>query len=331
MACSAWGVAARARPANSSAPPVSAFRSPKGKLSGLLVERLVELKATPAVRGALTGAALTTAGIVLRRPREGILAGLATGIGVGVGVGATAKFERAAHNSEDAATLAPRLGPHLSALGGWAIDADFARLIVRELESAPKTVVELGSGLSTMLIASILEERDSGRLISVDHDPRFSAGASRRLQLAGNSDRVDLVVAPLLSQTFKGIATDWYDAAALTRALPDTPIDLLIVDGPPSTSEWTRWPAIEVLAPYLAPGAVVLLDDGRRRAERVAALRWAREHRLNLWWLDTERGAWRLERHEYEGAPFAVRVVRRAFRALNPSPPIGFGRFPVQR
>jgi predicted O-methyltransferase YrrM len=310
---------------------VSPLRPTSGKLSGLLVERLVELRATPAVRGTLAGAALTAAGIALRRPREGILAGLAAGIGVGTGVRVTAKIERAAHNCEDAATLAPRLDPHLSALGGWAIDADFARLIVRELESAPKTVVELGSGLSTVLIASILAERDSGRLISIDHDPRFSAGAGRRLQFAGGSDKVDLVVAPLLNQTFKSIATDWYDAAALTRALPDDPIELLIVDGPPSTSEWTRWPAIEVLAPYLAPGAVVLLDDGRRREERVAALRWAREHRLKLWWLDTEKGAWRLEKHEYEAAPFAVRAVRRAFRTLNPSPPIGFGRSPVER
>jgi predicted O-methyltransferase YrrM len=295
-------------------------------------EILVELRNMPFAQGAVAGAALAAAGGAMRRPREGMLAGLAAGIAVHTAAGKTAAVERAIRNSEDVATIAARLGPYLPSLGNWAIDADFARLVLREMESGPEVVVELGSGLSTLLIGSILEERATGRLASIDHDPRFAGETSDRLQRSGNGGRVEVTVAPLRDQSFAGTTTPWYDAAAVIDALPPGPIDLLIVDGPPSTSTWTRWPAIEVLAPHLAPGAIVLLDDGRRREERASALRWAREHPdLKLWWLDTLKGAWRLERHGPQPEPASIRATRRIFRILNPSPPVGFGRLPVLR
>jgi predicted O-methyltransferase YrrM len=290
-------------------------------------ERLIELRSAPLGRAALAGAALALAGGLLRRPREGAIAGLAAALAVGSARADAAALERTIRCSEDLATIAPRLGPLLDGLGNWAVDADFARLVAEEAKRRPGLVVELGSGVSTWLVASVLAESDTGRLISVDHDPHFAARTDERLE----SDRVQVVLAPLRRQVFGDTETEWYDVETVLAALPDDPIDLLVVDGPPMASTWSRRPAIEVLGPRLAPGAVVLLDDGRRRQERSVALRWVREHpELKLCWHDTLKGAWRLEK---VGAPqeSALRSAgRRALRLLNPNP-TGFGRWPVRR
>jgi len=301
----------------------------RDRLQREIGERLTELHAAPGGRAALAGSAVAGAGALLGRPRAGALAGLATALLTRSTRVDSAALERAVRNNEDLATIAPRLGGQLSGLGNWAVDADFARLVLQQAETGPGLVVELGSGVSTLLVASALAERGTGRLISFDHDPRFAAATGARLgQHAG---RVEVVVAPLREQSFGATAVEWYDAAAILAALPEEPIDLLVVDGPPTSSTWSRWPAIEVLGPRLSPGAVVLLDDGRRRHERRSALRWAREHPdLALAWHDTQKGAWRLDN---AGGPDESRLRaggRRALRRLNPTP-TGFARWAVRR
>ena len=278
------------------------------------------------------GGALAVAGGLLQRPREGVLAGLATALLVRDARADALGLERAIRNSEDLAALAPRFGPRVSGFGSWAVDADFARMVAREAEARHGLIVELGSGMSTQLITTILAAKDSGRLISFDHDPHFAGATAAALDPAG-AERAEVVVAPLREQVFAETAIEWYDAEAILAALPDEPIELLVVDGPPSfaTTAPVRWPAIEVLGPRLAPGAVVLLDDGRRRQERAAATRWAADHPgLRLYWHDTLKGAWRLEN---AGAPLESNrrpAARRLLRRINPNPS-GFGREPIRR
>lgn len=295
-----------------------------------LGERLLELRSSPSGRAALSGGGVALAAALLRRPRTGALAALAAALVVRSARADAAALERALRNGEDLATISPRLGSGLGGLGNWAVDADFARLVMQEAEPRPGLVVELGSGVSTRLVASVLSERGAGRLISIDHDPQFGAATAARLAPA-EAERAEVVVAPLREQTLGGTACDWYDAETVLAALPEEPIELLVVDGPPMTSTWSRWPALEVLGPRLAPGAVVLLDDGRRRQERAAAMRWAREHpELKLCWLDTQKGAWRLERVGPPQESSLRAFGRRLLRALNPNP-TGFGRWPVRR
>jgi predicted O-methyltransferase YrrM len=263
----------------------------------------------------------------------GVAAGLGAGVAVltGVVLSATARVERQVRNAEDAAAIAALLGPDVPSLGTWAVEADFGRLVAQEMEGRPGTIVECGSGVTTLLIASYLQSQGAGLLYSLEHDEGFAEATRRRLARAGLTDRVEVVVAPLVAQRFGRTRTRWYDPAAIGDAL-EAPIDLLVVDGPPSVEAWSRWPAIEVLNPLLAPGAVVLLDDGRQRRERRAAWRWQREHReFELYWLDTAKGTWKLvkgDRSRSEG-PLA-RALRLVLRTLNPRP-TGFGRWPVRR
>jgi len=191
-------------------------------------------------------------------------------------------------------------------------------------------VVECGSGVSTLVIAAALEGNGAGKVYSLEHDSEFSEETRSLLRERNLSGRVELLAAPLTPQTLGGTEVRWYDA----RCLPDLsgPIDLLVVDGPPPHHPLARWPALEAFYPQLAPSACVLLDDGRRRSERVTAIKWASSFPdLALHWIDTEKGAWMLFRvGEPSSDPHLRSMLRRMRRAIHPRPP-GLGLWPVSR
>lgn len=155
-------------------------------------------------------------------------------------------------------------------LGSWKADTHLLHRIVDMVESeAPRTVVELGCGASTLVLARALQVCGlRSRLVSYDQHAGFVAAT--RLWLAEQGLSADLRHGPITER-----CEDWPGLWYRLDHLPDT-IDLLVIDGPP----WTVHPyvrgAAELLFPRLAPGGVVMLDDAFRPGERVVARRWRR-------------------------------------------------------
>ncbi len=182
-----------------------------------------------------------------------------------------------------------------------------------------------------MLIAKKLRALGTGRLYSLEHDAEFAADVVSRLERAGLAAEVDVIVAPLVRQRFGSELVWWYDLDRIAERLPSR-IDLVVVDGPPAVDRWARWPAVEVFHDRLSPGAVVLLDDGRRRHERRIAHRWQADHDdLALYWHDTVKGTWKIEKlaeSRHDGRVTAA--LRSILRTINPRPTT-FGRWPVRR
>jgi predicted O-methyltransferase YrrM len=289
----------------------------------------VELRRHPAVRGAATAVTVTAAGRSLQRTRTGALTGLAAGLVQAALLERFAALERDVRNAEDAALLAPILALSDVSLGTWAAEPDFLRLVVAELSQDPVQVLELGSGASTVLMAAVRQRRGGPPVISIDHDPAFAQRTWATLARAGLQDEVELHVAPLRPTVVEGHRAVWYDRDVIERVVPAR-IDLLVVDGPPSTTRLARWPAVELLRARLGRDSVVLLDDGRRRDETVTARRWARTHPdLALFWHDTVKGTWRLEvRPRPDGQ--VLQLARRGVRALD-AHPAGFRRWSIRR
>jgi predicted O-methyltransferase YrrM len=289
----------------------------------------VELRHHPVVRGAATALAVMVAGRGLRRTRGGVLTGLAAGVVEASLLERFAALDRDIRNAEDAALLAPILALSDVSLGTWAAEPDFLRLVVAELSHDPVGVLELGSGASTVLMAAVRQRRGGPPVISIDHDPAFAQRTWATLARAGLQEEVELHVAPLRATLIGGRKLVWYDRDVVDRVAP-AQIDLLVVDGPPSTTRLARWPAVELLRARLGRDSVMLLDDGRRRDETVTARRWAREHPdLALFWHDTVKGTWRLEaRSRPDGQ--VLQLARRGVRALD-AHPAGFRRWSVRR
>ena len=54
---------------------------------------------------------------------------------------------------------------------------------------------------------------------------------------------------------------------------------MLVLDSPPMRlAKHARLPAMEVFAPHLGPGAIVLLDDAKRPDERQILKEWKRAY-----------------------------------------------------
>jgi predicted O-methyltransferase YrrM len=172
---------------------------------------------------------------------------------------------------QEGATLRAPMPPS----GKWALDA---RSILELLElvkgRSPETVVELGGGTSTIWLGYALEGTTS-TIISVDHDPDYADITRWNVERHGLSEKVEVRVAPL--QPWAGPESSaWYARGAFDGI---ESIDLLLIDGPPEgTAPEARYPALPALFEKLSRGAIVILDDADRAAEKKTVDRWLEEH-----------------------------------------------------
>ena len=166
------------------------------------------------------------------------------------------------------------LAEPLPPLRGWAASPDFLLLLARHLRSAkPETIVECGSGSTTVTIARCLQLNGRGHLFSLEADPEFADATQRQLVVHGLQNWVTLVVAPLTVMHINGRSRRWYDL----QGLPTVGIDMLVVDGPPPVGELARYPAGPCLFPRLSATATVFLDDADRQDEQKCLKLWQDE------------------------------------------------------
>jgi predicted O-methyltransferase YrrM len=158
----------------------------------------------------------------------------------------------------------------------WSLRPEGLALLERLVGEGRSTVVECGSGLSTVTIARALGGIDAGHVHSLEHVPAWAAVARAALAAEDLDELATVIDAPLID--------GWYDPAALDR-LPERGIDLLLVDGPPAGGpaiQESRYRALPAIAERLAPNAAVVLDDADREGERRVLVRWLAEFPLRL-------------------------------------------------
>lgn len=113
---------------------------------------------------------------------------------------------------------------------GWAISPDAMALVDLQEHEAP-TVIEFGSGQSTIILASALSHR-GGKLIiiSVEHDVDYSGVIRKQLDVCGLADVVLSLNLPIEDSTDpQEVGIRSYDH----RALPSQKVDIALIDGLP--------------------------------------------------------------------------------------------------
>ena len=119
--------------------------------------------------------------------------------------------------------------------------AEFCYLICRALRAT--RVVEVGTsfGVSTLYLADAVRANGGGVVIGTEHEAAKAAAARANFAAAGLADLIDLREGDL-RETLKVI---------------EGPVDFVLMD------IWTEMarPAIELIAPHLPPGAVVVADN----------------------------------------------------------------------
>jgi predicted O-methyltransferase YrrM len=147
-----------------------------------------------------------------------------------------------------------------------ALDPEKAALCYLLCKSlSARRVVEAGTsfGVSTIYLASAVRDNvraagGSGVVIGTEHEPAKAAAARRHFAAAGLSDWIELREGDL-RQTLQNV---------------DAPIDFMLVD------IWIPMalPALELIAPRMRPGGIVLCDNTVQFAKRYADyLRYVRD------------------------------------------------------
>ena len=170
--------------------------------------------------------------------------------------------------------LYPAPGEHVPLTSWSALPATALMLTehVRELP-ADTTVLELGSGATTVWMALASRRREGDvRIVSLEASADFAEVTRTAVRRNGVDDLVDLRVAALDAVTTKHGEQQWYEAPSWSDV---TGIGLLFIDGPPGgTGPHARYPAVELLADRLAPGAIVVIDDADRDDEKAMLADW---------------------------------------------------------
>ncbi|MEM9157462.1 MAG: class I SAM-dependent methyltransferase [Verrucomicrobiota bacterium] len=146
-----------------------------------------------------------------------------------------------------------------------------------------KVIVECGAGISTIYIASILEENDAV-LYSIDHSEEWMEVVKSQMDKSGVSkERVTFIHAPLAPSDATPQGKYWYDTGRLLMKCPVKGVDLLLVDGPIGGIDGMahgRYPALPFFKPRMADNFAVFLDDCHREGEMWIARKWIEEFEL---------------------------------------------------
>lgn len=143
---------------------------------------------------------------------------------------------------------------------GWAVGSETARRLSTLLNrEKPKRILDIGSGLTTVLFAEWAKD-NKARVISLEHDTRYFMQTCKLLHNYGLD--VDIRLCEL-RRTKHGM---FYDTT-----LPIN-IDFVLIDGPPGSIG--RQATLYSIYPYLSKNYTVWLDDAFRKDESNMLTQW---------------------------------------------------------
>ncbi|MFC1883151.1 class I SAM-dependent methyltransferase [Thermodesulfobacteriota bacterium] len=174
----------------------------------------------------------------------------------------------------------------------WAASPDFLKKIIEIIiEVRPQNIVEVSSGVSTLVAAYSLKKIGKGKILSLEHDPIHVSANKRLLSTHGLQDVAEIVYAPLKKISIGEGVWLWYDLDCLDF---EGDIDLLVIDGPPGNiQKMVRYPALPLLFGRLSEKGVILMDDGNREDEQEIVKLWKKEFgQLKYEYIATEKGAY---------------------------------------
>jgi predicted O-methyltransferase YrrM len=155
----------------------------------------------------------------------------------------------------------------------WPIDRDMAGVLARlVIELRLTRILEFGAGTSSIVFANALRRIGGGFLTSVEEDPRWSANLWARARAVPTVDGQMIVSRVYFRASRRGGLYHAYDDAAAAEVAQRGPFTLVLIDGPDGYIG--RDGALHLAFSSLAPGALVVVDDAKRRKERDTMARW---------------------------------------------------------
>ncbi len=162
----------------------------------------------------------------------------------------------------------------------WSLDHEaINRLRQRFLQIGPDSVLEFGSGVSTVVFSYLLRERfadDAPRLVSVEQSADFAGRTETLLARSGSRKAVQFEFPGMADYEFEGETVSSYNLSdeVLGRVFSAIRPSLIFIDGPFGAGP-VRAPVLPRILPYLTWPATVILDDALRDNEMRILEAWS--------------------------------------------------------
>jgi len=195
---------------------------------------------------------------------------------------------------------------------GWSAQHEYLAACVESALGTSGAILECGSGLSTVLLAIVAQQR--GLLLwSLEHLPVCAErvqGCLMQRRILG----VRIHVAPLrLYGDF-----EWY---AVPLADMPRQFTLVVCDGPPTATRGGRYGLLPVMKERLSDDCLILLDDASRADEQAIVQRWAKEAPCQVALHGDAKPYFEVRLNRY--SPLVRRVGVPSPRAMTPKPTSG--------
>jgi hypothetical protein len=155
---------------------------------------------------------------------------------------------------------------------GFRAAGGYLEEVARRAVEAQGPVLEIGSGLTTLVLGTLLGRRNVP-VWTLEHHEEYFHHTQARLIRCGLTN-VQLTFAPLRDYG----EFVWYDPPL--DALPRD-FSIVVADGPPGDVKGGRFGLLPVLRSNFASGVIILLDDAEREKEQAVLRTWASEYGLS--------------------------------------------------
>lgn len=149
----------------------------------------------------------------------------------------------------------------------WSVGEATFDLILREFRRvAPTTILEFGSGISSVRLAMAFPD---ARIVSIDHEEKH---LNRTRDLAAEMwiKNLELLLCPIIERWY-GAA--WYESYDLPE-LNGECFDAVLIDGPPARYFFGREACLYQCHKHIRTEGVLILDDYERPAEQMTLRNW---------------------------------------------------------
>lgn len=162
--------------------------------------------------------------------------------------------------------------PYLPFNGGALRPMCIAYILNEIIINQRRSILEFGSGLSTILIARLIKRNNLNvKIVTVEHNKEWATIIEEYLKNEDLLQYVNIIHANLTEIETPLGKVNWYDYNTVLKGVENKKFDLISIDGPPANGKkirYSRFPALIKMNDFFEEDFCLILDDANRKGEQ---------------------------------------------------------------
>ena len=146
-------------------------------------------------------------------------------------------------------------------------------------------VLEVGAGMSTIVLARALEKNKRGSIISIEQDLTWATFINKRLGEEGLSNIAKCYYVPVEKAQYFNHTITTFNKEKIAETIENKQFDLILIDGPKAYGKgqsYNRISDVFLAKQYLNENTCIILDDAGRSGEKAAIKYWEEKYGLKF-------------------------------------------------